>query len=56
MARVGHMQNLGQTVAGAYGDYRKQENQDAIINMMGEGNYRWVTDENGNPTVVPNIG
>ncbi len=56
MARVGHMQNLGQTVAGAYGDYRKQKNQDAIINMMGEGNYRWVTDENGNPTVVPNIG
>jgi len=54
MAQVQHLQNLGQTVAGGYGDAQRQNVQTGIVGMMGD-NYRYIYDENGRPISVPRI-
>jgi hypothetical protein len=54
MAQVQHLQNLGQTVAGGYGDAQRQGVQTDIVGMMGD-NYRYITDKNGRRVSVPRI-
>ena len=50
---VAHTQGLGDTVAGAHGDNQRTNQQNDIIRMMETGNYRYITDENGQTQIVP---